>query len=250
MTNLSVIILAAGKGTRMNNPDTPKVLAHANQKPLIAYVLDTALKLHPEQVYLIVGYKKELVIDYVSQQYRNHPDTIKFVHQDEQLGTGHAVKQVEPFIGAHTDVLILAGDAPVIKPETLHKFIAEHHAACADLSVLSAIAPNPAGYGRIVRSTDGEFIRIKEEKDASAQEKAINEINSGIYFLNTGLLFPALDNIKQNNAQKEYYLTDIIEIIKQQGRKVVACNCASFEEIQGVNTVEQLQEVEKILANS
>lgn len=250
MSQFSIIILAAGKGTRMNNPETPKVLAQVNGKPLIAYVLDTALQLNPKRIYLIVGYKKELVIDYVSGEYRNQLGTIKFIHQDEQLGTGHAVKQVEPFVEQPTDVVILAGDAPVIKPETLQKFIAEHTAASAELSVLSATAANPTGYGRIVRSPDGEFIRIREEKDASQQEKVINEINSGIYFLNTELLFAALENVKQNNAQKEYYLTDIIEIIKQQGKKVVAINCASFEEIQGVNTFEQLQEVEKILRSN
>ncbi len=248
MTQFSIIILAAGKGTRMNNPETPKVLAQANGKPLIAYVLDTALQLEPTHIYLIVGYKKELVIDCVTEKYRKCLDKIKFVHQQEQLGTGHAAKQVEPFVEQQTDVVILAGDAPVIKPETLQKFISEHTAAGADLSVLSATVSDPAGYGRIVRAVDGEFIRIREEKDASLQEKAINEINSGIYFLNTGLLFPALDKVKQNNAQKEYYLTDIIEIIKQQGKKVVAINCASFEEIQGVNTYEQLREVEKILS--
>jgi len=246
MSPFSIIILAAGKGTRMNNPETPKVLAELNGKPLISYVLDTSLSLSPQNIYLIIGYKKELVRDYVAQNYKNALDKIIFVEQNKQLGTGHAVKQVEPVLHKHTDVLILAGDVPAIKASTLAQFIAEHRNQQADLSVLSAIASNPAGYGRIIRR-NGNFLLIREEKDASQDEKLINEINSGIYFLNTELLFPALDKIKQNNAQREYYLTDIIEILKNEGKKVVATQVANFNEIQGVNTHQQLQELSQLM---
>lgn len=246
MNPFSIIILAAGKGTRMNNPESPKVLAELKGKPLISYVLDTSLNLNPDHIYLIIGYKKELVQEYVLNNYQHALEKIIFVEQNEQLGTGHAVKQVEAKLVEHTDVLILAGDVPAIKPETLTKFISEHRKQDADLSVLSAIANNPTGYGRIVRS-NGTFQRIREEKDASSDEKLINEINSGIYFLNTKLLFPALDKIKQNNAQREYYLTDIIEILKNDGKKVIATEVANFNEIQGVNTYAQLQELAQIM---
>lgn len=242
----SIIILAAGKGTRMNNPETPKVLAKLNNKPLIYYVLNTSLKLEPQKIYLIVGYRKEQVIDYVKNEFSSFINKIEFIHQNEQLGTGHAVKQVEPALKNHTNVLILAGDVPAISIETLKKFIQSHYEQKADVSVLSSSADNPTGYGRIIRNSNGDFLRICEDKDASEEEKSVNEINSGIYFLNTELLFPALEKIKQNNAQNEYYLTDIIEILRNEGKKVSAINCAYFQEIQGVNTNEQLLQIEKL----
>ncbi len=225
----------------MNNPDKPKVLAEIANKPLIHYVLDTSLSLQPNDINLIVGFKREQVESYVETAFQDEIDKIRFVVQAEQLGTGHAVKQAKHlFANVDRNVLILSGDVPAISADTLKHFIELHFAQKADLSVLSATAKNPAGYGRIIRDGNGEFARITEEKDCSESEKLISEINSGIYFVGSNLLFDSLEQVRQNNAQAEYYLTDIVEIIAERRQKVVAANIASFEEIQGINTVEQL----------
>lgn len=244
----SIIILAAGKGTRMNNPDKPKVLAEIYGKSLIHYVLDTSISLNPSDINLIVGFKKEQVVEYVDTNFKAFQSNIKFVVQAEQLGTGHAVKQAKPnYENADIDVLILSGDVPAISAQTLKQFIDLHQNEKADLSVLSANADNPTGYGRIIRNASNDFLRITEEKDCTAEEKLIKEINSGIYFVNSKLLFDSLEMVRQNNAQAEYYLTDIIEICARQNKKVIASNIAGIEEIQGVNTVEQLEMLAKVL---
>lgn len=238
---LSVLILAAGKGTRMNNPNIPKVLAELNGKPLIAYVLETSSKIQPESVNVIVGYHKEQVVEYInSLDYTN----IQYVEQNEQLGTGHAVVQAKHlYEGIDSGVLILSGDVPLLTADSLTRFIEQHNANDATLSVLSAETENPTGYGRIVRDDNGEFVRIVEEKDASDAIKAIKEINSGIYYVNSDILFESLDKVRNTNAQAEYYLTDIVEIIKTSNMKVSATLSATFEEIQGINTTEQLEKL-------
>lgn len=238
----SVLILAAGKGTRMNNPNIPKVLAELHKKPLLSYVLDTSIELKPSSINVIVGYQKDKVIDKIAEMdYQN----ISFVEQVEQLGTGHAVAQAkELFEGKSEDVLILSGDVPLLTAQSLSKFIEYHIESQSYLTVLSANADDPSGYGRIIRDADGSFLKIVEHKDASEAEKEVNEINSGIYFVNSEILFDSLEKVKNNNAQAEYYLTDIVEIIKGSGKKVSAVSTATFEEIQGVNTNEQLSSIE------
>jgi len=246
--NLSIIILAAGKGTRMNNLETPKVLAQLLNKPLIDYVVSTAFSLFPNSVTIVVGYKKELVIDYINLL--KYSD-ICYVEQKEQLGTGHAVLHARDlFDGNRIDVLILSGDVPLLTSTTLNEFIEHHKYENASLSVLSAIADNPFGYGRIVRDKENNFIQIVEEKDADDYIKQITEINSGIYLVSSDLLFKSLGKIENNNAQKEFYLTDIVDIIRLEGKKVLAIQAANFEEIQGINTIEQLIQVEKMLVEN
>lgn len=239
----SVIILAAGKGKRMMNNDVPKVLAELAGKPLIGHVFEQVKKLYPEKTAVVVGHQKEKVIQYVDSLNFNN---VLYAEQLDQLGTGHAVQQTEIyFTGYSGNILILCGDVPLLQAQSIKDFIDEHIENAADCSVLSTIMPNPTGYGRIVRSNSGDFIRITEEKDASDNEKLINEINSGIYIVKSDLLFHSINQIKNNNAQGEYYLTDIIQILSDIGKKVQAVVGPKFIELQGINSPEDLEIAEK-----
>lgn len=242
---LAVVILAAGLGKRMLNPDLPKVLVELSGKPLIGYVLEQAEQLRPERAILIVGYQKDKVIDYVNSIWNGRAE---FAEQHPPLGTGHAVEQsrgaLKSFKG---DVLILCGDVPLLKATTLKKFIESHRIANSDVSVLSTYAPDPKGYGRIVRSSDGIFEEIVEEKDATLEIKRINEINSGVFCIESGKLFDALKEVRNDNAQGEYYLTDIISILRSQEAKATAFPLADFDELQGINSPDDLARAEKLL---
>lgn len=240
-----VIILAAGKGKRMNNPSLAKVMALLKGKPLIQYVLDSVQKIDVDKIFLVVGYQKESIVNFVSSLNVNN---LTFVEQKEQLGTGHAVAQVESYLNNwQGNLLILAGDVPLIRFETLTKLIEIHIETKADLSVLSARASKPYGYGRIIRNPDNSFKKIVEEKDADESEKNINEINSGVYVVKSESLFETLKELKNDNNQKEYYLTDIVEIYKQKNKKVEAFLIANYEEIFGINSQQDLLDAEKIL---
>lgn len=248
--SLTIVILAAGKGKRMNNPDLPKVLVELDGKPFIEYVVELSFKLAPSQIIIIVGHHKEKVINFIQNRFgsSNHKTTkLLFAEQLEQLGTGHAVQQAENLIDPHiAQVMILSGDVPLLSFETLSRFITLHNENHSDLSVLTSLANNPNGYGRIVRDPNGKFIKIVEEKDANDQEKQINEINSGIYIVDKKLLFQSLKFVKNQNAQKEYYLTDIIGILSNQNYNVNAFCIANFGEIQGVNSPQDLENLIKI----
>lgn len=242
-TDFSIIILAAGLGKRMMNPELPKVLAKANGIALIDYVLNQSTELIPHKIVLIVGHFKEKVIKHL-----DYLDNIEFVEQKEQLGTGHAVIQAAGnFNGYGGDILILCGDVPLLRRITLQNFINNHIMEKADVSVLTADAHDPTGYGRIIRNESGNFIKIVEHKDADDAQKLITEFNSGVYFVKSELLFSALDGISNNNSQNEYYLTDIIEILRNMDKKVVAYKGAEFDELIGVNTPEDLKKVENII---
>ena len=239
---ISVAILAAGKGKRMNNPNLSKVMALLADKPLIAHVLEQTNLLNPDRIVIIVGHKKESVIDFINGNFKD----IKFAEQNEQLGTGHAVLQTESAFSSYTgNILILSGDVPLLRASTLHKFIDYHYQQSNDLSVLSTVTDNPKGYGRIVRDDSDIFVKIVEEKDADDEEKKIKEINSGIYFVKADLLFDALKRVSNNNTQNEYYLTDIIEILQKQGHKVGAYAGAKITELQGINSPDDLALAEK-----
>ncbi len=244
MNKIAVVVLAAGQGKRMNNPNLPKVLAELRNTPLIKHVCDTANELNPEKIVLIVGHHKEMVIDYINSLNQSN---IEFAIQSEQKGTGHAVDMtrelLEHFDG---DIIILSGDVPLLRAETLNKFIAEHLNSGSDVSVLSAIADNPFGYGRIIRDAANNFTNIVEEKDSNPEQKLVKEINSGIYIVASQDLFDALSKVSNNNAQGEYYLTDIIHILRNQGKKTAAFSLADFDELKGVNSPEQLAELDAI----
>lgn len=229
------VILAAGKGTRMKS-ETPKVLHKIFDKTLLGYVLDS-VKSFSKEAFVIVGHKAEVVTEFVNKNY----SFAKTVLQTPQLGTGHAVSmvcpQLENFDGL---VLILCGDTPLVREKTLKKFVDEHIASGADLSVMSTIFENPANYGRIIRCANGALEKIVEEKDATDAEKAVKEINAGIYCLNWAKIKPAFSQLTSSNAQGEYYLTDIIEWANRQGLSVKASVLEDSDEIYGINSRENL----------
>lgn len=229
------VILAAGKGTRMKS-ETPKVLHKIFDKTLLGYVLDS-VKSFSNEAFVIVGHKAEVVTEFVNKNY----SFAKTVLQTPQLGTGHAVSmvcpQLENFDGL---VLILCGDTPLVREKTLKKFVDEHIASGADLSVMSTIFENPANYGRIIRCANGALEKIVEEKDATDTEKAVKEINAGIYCMNWAKIKPAFSQLTSSNAQGEYYLTDIIEWANRQGLSVKASVLEDSDEIYGINSRENL----------
>jgi len=242
----AVVILAAGKGKRMKNPSASKVMHLLNGKPLIEYVLKQALSISPQKIIVIVGHCKDSVIDFVSSRY----DKVEFAEQIEQLGTGHAVAQANNNLASFEgNILILSGDVPLLKSFTISEFVASHKNGNYDLSVLSVETDESFGYGRIVRDTSGRFQKIVEEKDASEEEKLINEINSGIYYIKAQFLFDALNSISNQNSQGEYYLTDIVEILNSQGYTINCYNGATANEIQGINSPEDLTKAELIIRN-
>lgn len=236
------VILAAGKGTRMKS-NTPKVLHKIMDKPLVGYVLDNVKGLANES-YVIVGHHAEEVSEYVMKNYT----CAKTVLQTPQLGTGHAVSMVCPYLENFDGlVLILYGDTPLITESTLKKFV-EYHISCgSDLTVMSAIFDDPTNYGRIIREEDNSLKCIVEEKDASPEQKAIKEINAGIYCLDWGKIKPAFSQLTSNNAQGEYYLTDIIFWGKQQKLNVNAYTLENNEEIYGINSRQNLAEAAKLM---
>jgi UDP-N-acetylglucosamine pyrophosphorylase len=239
---LAVIIMAAGKGTRMQS-DLPKVLHQANGRPLIDYVLDTANTLDPDKIILVVGHQAELVKQATSRY------NVIAALQEPQLGTGHAVMQAETYLHDFDgDVLILSGDAPLVDAGTLQELITFHHSRNGAATVLTAELQDPTGYGRVIRQNNSDgVLKIVEQKDATLEELAVREINSGVYVFNAHLLFQALRQINTNNAQQEYYLTDVFGICFESGERVYAFMTENPNEILGINTPEQLKEAERLL---
>ena len=238
------IILAAGKGTRMKS-ETPKVLHKIFDKTLLGYVLDAVndTKLIDEN-YVIVGHQAELTEDFVKVNYNN----AKTILQSPQLGTGHAVSMALPFLKDFSgEVIILCGDTPLITSETIKEFIEYHRSQKADITVMSAMFDNPANYGRIIRSSNNNVQAIVEEKDADETQKAIKEINAGIYCINWEKVKPAFSQLKTNNAQGEYYLTDIIKWGNENTLKVCGYVLKDNEEIFGINSQANLAEASKML---
>mgnify|MGYP003301791854 CR=1 FL=1 len=238
------VIMAAGKGTRMKS-DTPKVLHTIFDKTLVGYVIDAVNKTGlVDENYIIVGHQAERVEEYVTKNYQN----TKTVLQSPQLGTGHAVSMVLSFLNDFKgEVIILCGDTPLITEETLKDFIQAHYNKKSDLTVMSAIFENPTNYGRIIRNKDDSLNSIVEEKDATLEQKLIKEVNAGIYCINWERIKPAFSQLKTNNAQGEYYLTDIIKWANEQNLNVNAHILKNNEEIFGINSKIQLSEATKIL---
>lgn len=242
--NLSIIILAAGKGKRMKNPAMAKVMYDLNGKPMIEYVLQLTSKLNATKTLLIVGWQKDSVIAYVSPRY----PTVEFVEQKEQLGTGHAVMQtIDILKNLSGDVLILSGDVPLLTEKTTRALIGYHRTSEAIATILTAELNDPTDYGRIVRNKDGSVKKIVEQKDASPKELKIREINSGIYVFQIKALLECLPQITPNNAQQEYYLTDVFEFFWKNKWKVSAVKAIDSIEVLGVNDVDQLEKVRSII---
>ena len=234
---LHIGILAAGKGSRMESP-LPKVLHELNGKSLINYVLETASELNPNSITLVVGFQKDRVKNHIKN------DDVRYVSQDEQLGTGHAVLQMEnQLINETGHLLILYGDVPNIKSSTLSPIIDEHIKEDRNATVITATLDDPTGYGRIIRNQNGDLLKIVEEKDCTTDEKKIKEWNPGIYIFKIPQLFSELKRIKSNNAANEYYLTDVIELIKENS-PVQAKKINDPSEVIGINTTTQLNSLE------
>ena len=238
INKLAIIIMAAGKGTRMNT-ELPKVLHKLNNKTMIEHVIDTTLKINPEKIIVVVGYKSELI-----KKQLNDYD-IEYAEQLEQLGTGHAIMQCQNILNDFKgDTLILSGDVPLITKKTLSNLYKKHIEYKSKGTVLSATINNPNGYGRVLRDGNS-FISIVEEKDANKQQKEINEINTGIYIFNNQILFSNINQINNHNNQSEYYLPDVLPIILKNKHKITVCKTSNELEIKGINTTQQLYDLEK-----
>jgi bifunctional UDP-N-acetylglucosamine pyrophosphorylase/glucosamine-1-phosphate N-acetyltransferase len=238
MDDLRFLILAAGKSTRMKSKYA-KVLHRAAGKPLIDYVLHAARGVS-DDIYVVVGHSAEEV--------KAVAPGARFVEQKQQLGTGHAVLAArESFSGFTGDVLILPGDVPLITCSTLQKFVEFHRQGGFGASILTAEMDNPAGYGRIVRRSNNQVDSIVEQRDATRDVLKIREINSGIYAFKAPALFESLTKIGNNNAQREYYLTDVIGILVGQKEKVGAFRIQGAEEVLGINTRQELAAVARVI---
>jgi UDP-N-acetylglucosamine diphosphorylase/glucosamine-1-phosphate N-acetyltransferase len=241
--DLAVIILAAGKGTRMKS-SVAKVLLPLAGHPLLHYTLDLSSKLNPVQTIVVVGHQA----DQVQQAFADRG--VEFVFQHEQLGTGHAAKQakekLENFKGL---VLVLCGDMPLIRPDTLLEMVAGHRASGVKCTVLTLKSDGLHDFGRIIRDEKGLILKIVEFKDASDVEKKVDEFNSGVYCFDSRLFFKALGHIDSNNAQNEYYLTDIIEYLVRKRYPVQATQTQNANEILGINSPDDLNRAEQLLVD-
>lgn len=250
---LKAIILAAGKGTRMKS-DKPKVVHEVLGKPMVYYSIEAAKNAGCEKVCVIVGYKAEEVEHSIHTTYESlgladeMNNRVSYALQKEQLGTGHAVKCASDFIGNDGDVVVLCGDTPLVTADTLESAIRRHKTDGNGVTVISAVLDDPFGYGRIIRDDKG-LDRIVEQKDATEEEQAVCEVNSGMYIFQCDALLSALSQVKNDNAQGEYYLPDTIGIIKAMGLPVDAVPMDDADQIRGVNTLEQLVEAEEIMKN-
>ena len=239
--DLSVIIMAGGLGKRMQS-SIPKVLHMLLHKPMLVHVIENAKRLNPKKIYIIVG-KYKNVIESTLRTYVNMKD-IEFVLQPEALGTGHAIQCALSKLEPNQNVLILSGDVPLLTSQTMQSMITD-----SPVSLLAADIDEPTGYGRIVQE-NGKFTKIVEEKDASEEEKKIHTINAGVYCFQSEMLIAHLPKINNENAQNEYYLTDIFEILNSMDvdMRVVLLPSSKAMEMTGVNTKEQLEELEQKLS--
>lgn len=231
-----VVILAAGQGSRMKSA-LPKVMHKLAGKAMVQHVVDSACALAPEALHLVIGHEGEQVEQAMAGQ------SLNFVWQREQLGTGHAVAQAMPAIGQDSVVLVLYGDVPLTRPKTLQQLV--KIAAQGDLGLLTVTLEDPTGYGRIVRNAVGDVVAIVEHKDASEQQKLIREVNTGILALPSAALHEWLPRLSANNAQGEYYLTDVIAMAAEEGMRVRAIQPDAEQEVQGVNNRQQLAQLER-----
>lgn len=240
----SAIVLAAGKGTRMKS-DLPKVMHHANGRPMVEWVVAAARAVGCSPVVLVIGHGADVV--------RGHfqvAEDVEFVMQMPQLGTGHAVDQARELFARGElgdEVLVLCGDGPLIRPHTLHVLLDTHRESGAAATLATAVIADPSGYGRIERDAHGSFRRIVEQKDATPEQLKINEINPSYYCFRTADLFDALRRVTNQNASGEYYLTDVFELLLRDGKRVSVVDAVPPEDVLSVNTPEQLAEVSRIL---
>ncbi len=235
------IILAAGKGKRMKS-DLAKVLHPVGGIPMLTHPVAAARAAGSRNIVVVIGHQAARIRRLFGK------DDLIFVEQRDQLGTGHAVLQTrEVFREYEGTIVILCGDVPLILPETVRLLHDRHRSERATVTVLTTIPAEPAGYGRIVKANDGALLRIVEDKDASPNEKQIREINTGIYCVESRFLFTALAGLGNRNVQREYYLTDIVEIASRKGLRVTSALAADPMEVMGINTPEELEMADRRL---
>lgn len=238
--NRYVIILAAGKGTRMKSK-LYKVLHSVAGKPMVEHIVNQAEQIKPTEIVTVVGHGAEAIRNYLR-------DRTQYVEQKEQLGTGHAVMQAESLLkGKKGTTLVITGDTPLLTAETLTNLFDYHQGKNASATILTAEADDPTGYGRIIRDHLNIVDKIVEQKDASEKEARVREINTGTFCFDNEALFSSLSKIERNNAQGEYYLTDIIEILKNDGATIAAYRMKNFDEAMGINDRMALAEANKIM---
>jgi len=242
------VVLAAGLGKRMGS-DLPKVLHRALGRPLLHHVLGHVEPLRPARTVVVVGHRAPLVMESLAGR------PVRFATQVPQLGTGHAVQiawdEIEPPTGEEgalaATVLVLAGDMPLVRRETLRGLLARHLREGNDVTFLSGVLEDPSGYGRVIRGAGGSFLRIVEERDATMEERSVREVNSGVYCFSRAKLKEALRFLRADNRQSEYYLTDTLSFLRDRGGRVGVEQAPDPRELFGVNTPEQLAMVEAVL---
>lgn len=240
MTHTYAIVLAAGQGTRMKS-NLYKVLHPVCGKPMVEHVIDHVRGIGADRVVTVVGHGAEKVEETLGEK-------SEYVLQAEQLGTAHAVQQAEELLGdLEGTTLVICGDTPLIRSETMEALVRNHREMGAKATILTAIAEDPTGYGRIIRGEHGEVLRNVEQKDASPEEQAIQEINTGTYCFDNRALFEALKKVKNDNAQGEYYLPDVVGILQSEGALIGAYACADFSETLGVNDRVVLSQAEAVM---
>lgn len=239
----SAIIMAAGKGTRMGG-DLAKVLHPVQGRPMVCWVVDACKAAGVHMCVVIVGYQA----DAVKASLKGVPGVV-FSEQKEQLGTGHAARMAEPHFQGKpaTDVFVLAGDGPLIRTETLNKLLDVHRKQGASATLATAVLDNPTGYGRVLRNADGSFKAIVEQKDATPEQLKVNEVNPSYYCFRSDDLFASLGQVKNDNKQREYYLTDAPTLLQARGKRVAVVDAVPPEDVLSINTPEQLAEVDAIL---
>ncbi len=248
MNKTACIILAAGDGKRMKS-HKPKVLMNVLFKPMLGWVLDSAEGISPDEICVVVGSGEELVKKYLDSRAKNYTTA----RQAERKGTGHAVMQAENTLKNSENVLVLCGDAPFIDEETILNALKVHTEGSCGVTVIAAVPDNPFGYGRIIRDEKGDLLKIVEQKDASEEELAVKEINSGAYWFNGRALLEALPKLSQSNAAGEYYLTDAVSVIRESGKRAAVSTAKNKYIVLGANSRTDLSSLngyarEKILA--
>jgi len=243
---IAAVILGAGKGTRMNEGKAsavPKVMFKANDKPLLEHMINTFSGITLEKTVVVVGYKKEMLMDYFG-------DKVEYAEQKEQLGTGHATMMAKSNLAGKSDAVIVCyGDMPLFKPETVQALIGIFEKEKPTLAMLTVDFEDPEfwAFGRIIRDAEGRVVANVEQKDCNPEQLKIKESNPSFYIFDSNWLWKNFDKLSTDNAQGEYYLTDMIKIANDQGKKIIAVKVSEENEVLGVNNPEQLKEVERIL---
>lgn len=240
---LDAIILAAGKGTRMNS-DLPKVLHPVADRAMVHWVIDACEAVGARRITVVVGHRSNLAREELADR-----DSVTFVEQTEQLGTGHAVMMAADLYEgvANTDTLVLCGDGPLIRTETLTQLIERHRSTAAAATLATSIIDDPTGYGRIVRDADGRLDRIVEQKDATEDELVLREVNPSYYCFDAAELFAGLPKLSNQNASGEYYITDLFSLFRGEGNPVEVIDAVPPEDVLSINNPQQLAEVDAIL---